>query len=189
VRRADELLADNDRPPVPAGLSAHKLRHTFTSLLAACGEDPAYIMGQLGHSDPKFTLRVYTHVMRRDDGERERLRALVEGFEWAPMGTGGEIRGDRATRTPRMDPKKPPNSRDLPSGRGWFRTSDLSRVKRWAAAGQDWRIPCKSPIDSARWDLHDRLNTDSYGCVWPNEWDNGRSVERAALHCSFGKGA
>jgi integrase len=71
VRRADELLAESDRPPVPRGLTAHKLRHTFASVLAARGEDPAYIMAQLGHSDPKFTLRVYTHVMRRGEGERE----------------------------------------------------------------------------------------------------------------------
>lgn len=26
-----------------------------------------------------FTLRVYTHIMRRDKGERERLKALVNG--------------------------------------------------------------------------------------------------------------
>ena len=36
-------------------------------------------MAQLGHTDPKFTLRIYTHVMRRDPAERQRLRALVHG--------------------------------------------------------------------------------------------------------------
>jgi hypothetical protein len=36
-------------------------------------------MAQLGHTDPASTLRVYTHIMRRDPDERERLRALVEG--------------------------------------------------------------------------------------------------------------
>jgi hypothetical protein len=36
-------------------------------------------MGQLGHADPKFTLRVYAHQMRRGDAEREALRALVGG--------------------------------------------------------------------------------------------------------------
>jgi hypothetical protein len=35
-------------------------------------------MGQLGHTDPAFTLRVYAHMMRRNPDERERLRALVE---------------------------------------------------------------------------------------------------------------
>jgi hypothetical protein len=34
-------------------------------------------MDQLGHTDPGFTLRVYRHGMRRDTGDRDRLRALV----------------------------------------------------------------------------------------------------------------
>jgi integrase len=93
VKRADELLAESDAPPLPAGISPHKLRHTFASLLVALGNDPASVMAQLGHTDPAFTLRVYTHVMRRGPGERERLRALVEGCdpdaEWALLGTGG----------------------------------------------------------------------------------------------------
>jgi integrase len=77
AKRADELLARRGHPPLPKGLSAHKLRHTFSSVLVACGEDPASVMAQLGHTDARFTLRVYAHVMRREDMERERLRGLV----------------------------------------------------------------------------------------------------------------
>jgi len=77
VKRADEILAQRGHTPLPAGLTPHKLRHTFASILVACGEDPASVMAQLGHTDPKFTLRIYTHVMRRDPGERQRLGALV----------------------------------------------------------------------------------------------------------------
>ncbi len=87
VARADELLAERGEHPLPEGVTAHKLRHTFASILIALGRDPAYVMAQLGHADPGFTLRVYTHAMRRGDGERETLRALVEGREWARMGT------------------------------------------------------------------------------------------------------
>jgi len=36
-------------------------------------------MGQLGHTDPHLTMRVYARGMGREDGERERLRALIEG--------------------------------------------------------------------------------------------------------------
>lgn len=64
---------------MPAELSTHWLRHTYASILAAVGEDPVSVMVQLGHTDPGFSLRVYTHMMRRDPGERERLRALVMG--------------------------------------------------------------------------------------------------------------
>jgi hypothetical protein len=41
-------------------------------------------MAQLGHTGPGFTLRVYAHAMRRDEGDKERLKALVEGGDWAP---------------------------------------------------------------------------------------------------------
>jgi hypothetical protein len=73
-------------------------------------------MDQLGHTDPKFTLRVYAHAMRFAEEESERLKGLVEGRDWAPLGTG----------TPaRVTPES-----ELSSGRGGFRTCDLSRVKR-----------------------------------------------------------
>lgn len=75
--RADALLRTRGQTPLPKGLTTHKLRHTFASVMVACGEDPASVMRQLGHSDPHFTLRVYTHMMSRDTGERARLKALV----------------------------------------------------------------------------------------------------------------
>ena len=77
--RANELLAKRGQVPLPKGLSAHKLRHTFASILVACGEDPTSVMAQLGHTDPTFTLRVYAHLMARDPAERKRLKALVKG--------------------------------------------------------------------------------------------------------------
>lgn len=79
IERADKLLEERGEVPLPKGVTPHKLRHTFASTLIACGEDPASVMAQLGHTDPKFTLRVYTHMMRRSTGERERLKALVRG--------------------------------------------------------------------------------------------------------------
>ena len=82
VRRADELQAERGGQPLPLGITPHKLRHTFASILVALGKDPNYVMEQLGHTDPAFTLRVYTHMMRRSDAERKQLRALVEGEQW-----------------------------------------------------------------------------------------------------------
>jgi integrase len=79
MARADELLIGRGQVPLPKGLTTHKLRHTFASVLIACGEDPISVMAQLGHTDPSFTLRVYTHSMSRDPGERARLKALVKG--------------------------------------------------------------------------------------------------------------
>lgn len=79
VAKADELLEDRGLVPIPRGLTTHKLRHTFASILVACGEDPISLMRQIGHTNPNFTLRVYAHLMSRDASERERLKALVRG--------------------------------------------------------------------------------------------------------------
>jgi hypothetical protein len=52
------------------------------------------MMGQLGHREPNFTLRVYAQQMARRDGERERLEALVQGRDfWAQMGTNRDSEG------------------------------------------------------------------------------------------------
>ncbi len=44
-------------------------------------------MKQMGHTTPNLTLAIYAREMDRRDGEPERLKALVEGAEWAPTGT------------------------------------------------------------------------------------------------------
>ena len=40
VAAAEALLAARGQPPLPAGVTAHKLRHTFASILYVRGEDP-----------------------------------------------------------------------------------------------------------------------------------------------------
>lgn len=77
--QADELLRSRGQIPLPTGLTAHKLRHTFASVLVAIGEDPVTVMRQLGHKDAAFTLEVYSHMMNRNPEERNRLKALVRG--------------------------------------------------------------------------------------------------------------
>lgn len=59
-------LIEAGEVPLPEGLTPHKLRHTFASILVALGVDPGSVMDQLGHTDRGFTLRVYCHGMRRD---------------------------------------------------------------------------------------------------------------------------
>ena len=58
------------------------------SLRCACGDDVAYASAQLGHEDPRFTLKVYPQATKR----RERLsgphrKAYDRALEWAQMGT------------------------------------------------------------------------------------------------------
>jgi integrase len=83
-RVLDPVLVETDRvllaaghPPLPGRITPHKLRHAFASILMGCGEDPTWVMAQLGHTDPRFTLRVYAHPLVGDAAGRRRLRALV----------------------------------------------------------------------------------------------------------------
>ncbi len=79
VKLANERRDQAGLGPLPHGLTPHSLRRTFISLLLAAGDDPPYVMRQVGHSDPKVTLGIYAQVMLRKDGERARLRALLCG--------------------------------------------------------------------------------------------------------------
>ncbi len=65
VERANERIAKNGAcEPLPEGLSPHALRRSFASWLVAEGEDPAYVMQQLGHTDPAMTLGLYAKALR-----------------------------------------------------------------------------------------------------------------------------
>jgi integrase len=99
VAHANKRVEERGAQPLPLGITPHKLRHTFASILVAIGRDPTHVMQQLGHTDPAFTLRVYAHMMRRSDDERERLKALVEGHVWAVNGQYARDPGPHAERT------------------------------------------------------------------------------------------
>ena len=130
IDRANERRAENDLTPLPDHLTPHSLRRTFASLLFALGRSAPEVMDQLGHTDPKLTLRIYARAMRRDPGENERLQALAGASFWAPMGTGAQIEADDTPPDATPTNENPRTSRGFQHGRGWARTSDLSRVKR-----------------------------------------------------------
>lgn len=55
----------------------HALRHLYASVLLDAGESIKALSEYLGHSNPGFTLRVYTHLM---PSSHERTRKAVDGF-------------------------------------------------------------------------------------------------------------
>jgi integrase len=66
-----------------AGVTPHALRHTFASMLIAQGRDPVFVADQLGHSSPAITLRVYAHLFRAAQQERDardELEGRTEGY-------------------------------------------------------------------------------------------------------------
>ena len=66
----------------------HSPRRTYASLRCVCGDDIRYAADQLGHEDPRFTLRVYAQATkRRDRLTGPHLKAYDRTLDWARMGT------------------------------------------------------------------------------------------------------
>ena len=58
----------------------------------ACGDDVRYTADQLGHEDPRFTLRVYSQaVKRRDRLAKPQREAFDRAIEWAAMGSSDDL--------------------------------------------------------------------------------------------------
>jgi integrase len=91
VKSANESLAKRKLAPLPEKLTPHS-RRTFCSLLYALGEDPGTVMDEMGHTDPALALRVYRQAMRRHEGEKAQLQALLEGEIVAVGGRRAENR-------------------------------------------------------------------------------------------------
>jgi len=96
IKRANAQLAENNEPPLPEKITFHALRRTYAALRAELGEHPAVTPAQMGHRDPRMTLRVYTDVA--GVRPRTRLSGLLGDADWAPLGTGGRIQPPAAGR-------------------------------------------------------------------------------------------
>ncbi|MBY8876795.1 tyrosine-type recombinase/integrase [Actinacidiphila acidipaludis] len=64
----------------------HALRHFYASVLLDAGENIRALSQYLGHADPGFTLRTYTHLMPSSEG---RTRKAVESVYQASRPLGG----------------------------------------------------------------------------------------------------
>jgi integrase len=60
----------------------HVLRHFYASVLLEAGESIKALALYLGHSNPGFTLRVYTHLMPSSE---ERTRKAIDNLLGAIM--------------------------------------------------------------------------------------------------------
>src|SRR4051812_30026777 len=90
VERANQRITEEggcDR--LPDGLSPHALRRSFASWLVAEGEDPAYVMAQLGHTDPKMTLGLYAKALKSKRRRPHARRAeQAQGGQLDPAANG-----------------------------------------------------------------------------------------------------
>ena len=97
IEKANELLEEEDRPPLPEGITFHALRRTYAALRAELGEHPAITAAQMGHRDPRMTLRVYTDVtgLRPQTGWEACWETPI-GHDRAPRTTSRRSRKQRA---------------------------------------------------------------------------------------------
>jgi integrase len=91
VEAANGKLVELGIAPI-GRIGFHALRRTYASLRCACGDDVRYTADQLGHEDPRFTLRAYAQATKR----RDRLavphrRQFDRAIEWAALGTGDAL--------------------------------------------------------------------------------------------------
>lgn len=65
----------------------HALRHFYASVLLDAGENIKALSTYLGHSDPGFTLRTYTHLMPSSEGRtRKAVDSMYDATASAPDG-------------------------------------------------------------------------------------------------------
>jgi hypothetical protein len=114
------------------------------SLLAAAGADPAWIMQQVGHTDPKLTLRIYTQVMKRKRSEDYRARAneLLGAHGLVPNGattrsTGGEIRPANRPTVPNGATTRATSGEYRPTNRPTNDKAPLTVPVGWAGEGPE----------------------------------------------------
>jgi integrase len=80
------------RAGVPAGREngTHALRHFYASALLDGGENIRALSEYLGHADPGFTLRVYTHLM---PSSTERTRTAIDLAFADPQAPAADVTG------------------------------------------------------------------------------------------------
>ena len=109
IKTASRRLVELGIEPISDRVTPHSLRRTFASLRAAAGDDPVYIAEQLGHTDPRFTLTVYTKAVKRRaklsgaylaEYERALAWAALPRAEWAA--TGSDARFDASQDRKRL---------------------------------------------------------------------------------------
>jgi hypothetical protein len=99
IRHANKELAKLGIEQISERVTPHSLRRTFASLRAASGDDPVYIAERLGHTDPRFTLSVYTRaVKRRSKLSGAYLREHDAALTWAAL--LGDEKAPKGTKTP-----------------------------------------------------------------------------------------
>ncbi len=102
-----------------APLTIHELRHTYASLCRAAGADLKYVQKSMGHSSLTVTANIYADIYDHE------LDAVADRLDKLTAKTGHRPDTKKKTRSGTRKKKQVKHS-----GPGWYRTSDLPRVRR-----------------------------------------------------------
>jgi hypothetical protein len=112
-RRYSRIFAERGLPTIPDGtdgeprVTFHSLRRTYAALAAEANADPAWTATQIGHADPRFTLRVYMDVRNRRQRRASRIGDVIRSSEWAGTGRNDADDGLDAEATELLRPEEP----------------------------------------------------------------------------------
>jgi integrase len=109
VERADAQLLAEGRRPMPSGVTPHSLRRPYISILLAAGADVRYVMGQVAHTDPGLTLRIYAQVIGSDREHGGEVDRLVSASHRAQMGTTAVVDDANGVGTVVVENEKDPH--------------------------------------------------------------------------------
>ena len=113
--------------------------HVHLIGLLATNFDVKWVMSQVGHADSKMTMDVYAQLLdRHKRAHGAAFDSLLAKATGAPSGAPEEGFSPPFSPPPRFSPplrstdksESAPFAGQTESGRAWFRTRDLSRVKR-----------------------------------------------------------
>jgi integrase len=136
---ASQRLVASGLPPLPH-VTPHTMRRTYVSImLLATKFDVAYVQKQVGHEDSKLTVDVYNQLL--DRSKRQHGAAFDRLVSEAQATLYGAQNGDFCPLfcpPSDFDPSADISAEsefgldtgETEDGRGWDRTTDLSRVKR-----------------------------------------------------------
>ncbi|RAO34481.1 hypothetical protein PSN13_03348 [Micromonospora saelicesensis] len=89
----------------------HILRHTYASVLLDAGESIKALSTYLGHADPGFTLRTYTHLLPTSEDRTRRAIDTAFGEDQAakdgPEAVDGLIKVQRPSKRPQVQVRAP----------------------------------------------------------------------------------
>jgi Phage integrase family len=150
---ASRNLVAKGLPPLPH-ITPHSMRRTYVSIMLYASKfNVPFVQSQVGHEDSKLTMDVYAQLLNRTkqahgvafDAFVSEAQAVLYG---AQSGDFSPLFCPPSDFEPSADICPPPeiglDKGETGDGRGWFRTTALSRVKQdcgWAGWGG---FPCKS---------------------------------------------